>query len=317
VPFRCAGLFALALALGSTGAAQPALPPTLGAVLAGGNLGAESRGLDQALLDARVTSVGFDADDREAVVAFFAVDGPATPSSLHVLRLDRPSGRWQHLAVDSQDTLGNSVNGVTRTTGALLVDTHINPSAGQLIVLSRELRVQRMLDGWKLCVLHNGMVVYHHSQIHFAPTHVLELSLFDPSTVTTTRMYPPTPDQPVRSAFVRRVADAYRARGEDWFREHNHHMDPAQFDSALVGEVAPDAAAHSIAFLARYGDPQNGQDPIDFSEDVLTTCTPVDRPVDLRCRERRLADWRRALNMIDAPAADVVRRAAATPLAVP
>ena len=60
---------------------------------------------------------------------------------------------------------------------------HVNPSAERLLVLSRDMKLRRELYGWELATLPDERIVYHHSQIHFAPTHRLEISVFDPTTL--------------------------------------------------------------------------------------------------------------------------------------
>src|SRR6266511_4377200 len=78
---------------------------------------------------------------------------------------------------------------------------HINPSAEQLRILSNG-KLLRELYGWELATLPDESVVYHHSQVHFAPTHFLEISVFNPQTSKEKQIYPPTPNQPVRREFI-------------------------------------------------------------------------------------------------------------------
>ena len=64
-----------------------------------------------------------------------------------------------------------------RVTGRnILIDTHINPSAGRLIVLSRDRTPVTELPGWPLAVAADDVVVYHRNSTHFAPTHSVEVS---------------------------------------------------------------------------------------------------------------------------------------------
>ena len=241
------------------------------------------RQLPQALLDAGAAGVAVDDDDREAFVAFFTAD-----AALHVARLDRASSRWRHATVSIDDAAGtgNSLLDIKRTRRFIYLDTHINPSAGRLIVLSRDLKLRRALYGWRLVMLPDETVVYHHSEIHFAPTHSLEISVFNAATLKQKQIYPPKPYQPVRKAFIDRVAQGYRARGEEWFRLNNHHMDAEQFDSSLDGVVVYDAAMKSISFGVVFSDPGNGNDTPPFSEHVVVTCGPTDLIDRLECRER-------------------------------
>jgi hypothetical protein len=239
--------------------------------------------LPQGLSNLTVIGPAVDADQRDVIAAFFDSKG-----TLHVAQLDRLSSRWQHAMVDLGDgrAMGNSIVNLTHTPGFIYVASHINPSAERLIVLSRNLKVVRALSGWKLAMLPDETVVYHRSQIHFAPTHSLEISVFNPVTRIEKQIYPPKPYQAVRKAFIDRVARAYEERGEAWFSRYNHHMNPELFDSTLEGEVTLDPAARSLSFRVRFGDRDNTRDPLAFSERVAVTCGPTDRIDRLQCRER-------------------------------
>jgi hypothetical protein len=113
----------------------------------------------------------------------------------------------------------------------------------------------------------------------------LELSVFNPTTLKAKQVYPPKPNQPVRRSFIERVNRVYQERGEEWFMRHNHHMDPELFDSRLVGDVVVNATAKTMAFTVRYGDPNNGNDPLPFMELVHVTCGPIDQLALTQCRE--------------------------------
>lgn len=185
-----------------------------------------------------------------------------------------------------QDLLDAPIDGETRSGRYVHLSFHMNPSAERLLVLSRDMKLRRELYGWELASLPDERVVYHHSQVHFAPTHSLEISVFDPTTLKEKQIYPPKPYQPVRRNFIERVARAYEERGEGWFRQHNHHMDPELFDSALVGAVSVDASGRLLSFTVRFGDSDNANDPLPFSELVRVSCELTDQAEQVPCRER-------------------------------
>ena len=166
------------------------------------------------------------------------------------------------------------------------VGYHINPSAEGLFILSSNRELLGELDGWELVTLPNESIVYHNSQTHFAPTHSLGISVFNPETRRDRQIYPPTPYQPVRRDFIDRAAKAYKERGEEWFRQNNHHMNPEMFDSALISQITLDAASKSMSFVVRFGDPDNARDPLPFTERVLVRCAPIDIAEQLQCTER-------------------------------
>ena len=165
------------------------------------------------------------------------------------------------------------------------VSCHLNPSAEELFVFSRDATLKGELFGWTLATLPNDLIVYHNSQIHFAATHSLGISVFDPVTLSDKKIYPPVPYQPVRSAFIARVAEVYKQRGEDWLRDHNHPGNPEFFDASLQSDVVVSATQKGFSFTVRYGDPENANDPLPFTQMVRVTCSPYDSLQQLRCNE--------------------------------
>lgn len=143
----------------------------------------------------------------------------------------------------------------------------------------------RTLNGWIRATLPNESLVYQHSAVHFASTHSVELSIFDPVGMAERPIYPLRVASKVRKNFVARVAEAYAARGEAWFREHNHHMDPERFDARLLGDIIIAPNGESMQFNVRFGDPENARDPLPFSEQVLVTCAPLAPLTRMVCRE--------------------------------
>jgi hypothetical protein len=162
------------------------------------------------------------------------------------------------------------------------IDVHINPSAGRLLVFANDFTFVGELWGWQLTALPGDLIVYHKNQVHFAATHSLEIGVFDPHRKIDRQIYPPLETGEVRRAFIARVDQAYRARGEDWFRLKNHPMDPEQFDSKLVGSIGVDSLAESMTFRVSFG----GEEPLMFSEVVRVTCSPLAPVERITCREQ-------------------------------
>src|ERR1051326_4286409 len=135
---------------------------------------------------------------------------------------------------------------------------HINPSAGQLFVFSKELKLVRQLYGSELLVVPDGSIVYEHNQIYFAPTDSAEISIFNPATGREKQIYPPKPYQPARAAFIQRRSELSQQREEACFGEHRLQMDPARFDAlVVVGSLRADAGTQSMVVTVQCGDPQN------------------------------------------------------------
>ena len=72
----------------------------------------------------------------------------------------------------------------------IYVDHHVNPSAGRLVVLTKRLTRIAELPGWLLGIVGDDVALYHRNQVHFAPTHAVELWTYDPVTRRDTRLYP-------------------------------------------------------------------------------------------------------------------------------
>jgi hypothetical protein len=104
-------------------------------------------------------------------------------------------------------------------------------------------------------------------------------------------LYPRVPFDSVRTRFIAGVRAAYARLGEDWFRTHNHHMNPELFDSAIDPTVIVGAKGSTLAFVVHFGD---AQAPAATPEmDVVVVCSRIksDKPA---CREADLAVVRRA-----------------------
>jgi hypothetical protein len=254
--------------------------------------------------------------------------GNATPIDrrIHVVWANTTTGTLRYAAISSEIPSG-SISSINITKDYLFVSTHLSPSAANTLALTRDLKVRRELYGYPEATLSNGTLLFHNSQVHFAPTHVAELSAYDPARNIERRIYPPAKRDPVREDFVSRVRAEYNLRGRDWFERNNHHMDPERFDSSLSSMVV-DEKAHTIAFLVDYENPINDSgDPRASRQRVVATCTSMDQVDRISCNERALDAWVKALKMPDATPAtnerinpalsELLRRAAANPGAVP
>jgi hypothetical protein len=179
---------------------------------------------------------------------------------------------------------------LTVSSAYILIDTHLNPSRGTLLVLSRALQRVAVLDGWSLLVLPGDAVVYHKSMVHFAPTHPAELRLFHPANQRDVPIYPTLPYAEVRRQYVERVREIYARIGEDWFRINNHHMMAEQFESRIAQPVA-DSTGRRIAFIAMFGEGGGSRAATPLVE-VLVVCADV--LATPRCEETELSATRLA-----------------------
>lgn len=266
-----------------------------------------------ALANRPITSYAVgDSAGTFAVAWYWATGSSQLPDTLNISMYDRASRSWLHAALprEQTDTTGGrlkysvgSALRVSRSRDHLFVDTHINPSAGTLLVLSEKLELVTALNGWSELLLPGGAMVYQRSTVHFASTHPAELWLYDPGRRRDVALYPTQPYAAVRREYVERVRDIYARLGEDWFRLNNHHMMAEQFESNL-GDPVADSTGTRIAFIARFGDGGGSRAATPLVE-VLVVCVDVTR--ESRCTELELSalrqlhpDWSDARILQDA-----------------
>ncbi|MEW5956543.1 MAG: hypothetical protein AB1801_02385, partial [Chloroflexota bacterium] len=156
---------------------------------------------------------------------------------------------------------------ITASDRFYLVYLHDTPSRGRTLLVNRELKLAQVLDGWVLKVYDDDTVVYHRGQVHFAPVHPAEISVYQPDRGQTKDIFPPHPYQPLWREHMDQLRQAYEQLGDDWCREHNHPCDPELFDSSINGEnMAVNDATDSLALLVTFG----GWQAEAFSGEVIT-----------------------------------------------
>lgn len=202
----------------------------------------------------------FDDSNQFVTAYYLAGESDAVDSPLYVDRFDRGSGKWQEGKLESADSkeadrvdgpcLG-SVMEIQEFGDYLLLDTHINPSAGCMLVLGRNLRLRASLYGWFLAGLPPSRVLYRRSEIHFAAVHPLEIAVYDLANGKDSTIFPQTADSPIRADLTKRL-NAFFAAHQDWCREHNHPCDSKQVDSELQGDIAVNPQQDALAFVVSY-----------------------------------------------------------------
>jgi hypothetical protein len=251
-------------------------------------------------LDDPVQSAGYNTSE-EFVLAYNRVSGSnAIEEPLRVVRLDKLKQTWSTAEFGEMTTevlpglagscLG-AVGDVQKAGTLFYVGISLSPSAGCVAVLSSDLKVQAVLSGWLLAKFANGLVILAGSTRHFAPTHPLRLSLFNPADRSIKKIYPAEND-PLRARYIQRlrteIVPADRCEGE------NCEIDPERFDDELAayGASSPALAVNdetvSLAFVVQFnpiGFLSFGKtkDAVEWSEQVVFVCRPLDDGVD--CRE--------------------------------
>jgi hypothetical protein len=265
--------------------AAPAAGETLGEALRarGARVTAET------VPDAGISIISYTVlRDRQAfVIVYYRDQGTsALVPPLFVGRLDRVTGRWAQAAIDEQAIrpapsacLGSALS-VRKAARMLLIETHVNPSAGCTLVVAENLAVRDVLPGWPVAVFADGRVVYQHSQPHFVAVHPLEVSIYDPRTRTHRAVYPPRPAPPLRLEHMRKLETLYTP---DWCQARNHPCDPERFDERVEGPVEASDRTGALAFVAAF-------ENIVFAEDGAPPAGgPAGRPTEVLYVFRRLA----------------------------
>jgi hypothetical protein len=280
-------------------AAAPLRAETLGELL--GREAIDFRPSQAGDLDREVVN-GSTLDSEHARVIATYVSGADSPADvLYVFRLDRDDGKWRAVelrwpADPDRYCQGGSIVEITQSQHFVFLDGHRTPSASCTMVLTNDLAFHDTVWGWKRALFDGDLLVYEHSQPHFAPTHPVEVSIYDAVTRRHTPLYPLPHDPPLRRRYLAKVRAAYarccRARVPRGcggaFVDRNHHCDPQLFDQALV-EVAADEASDALALVVRF------EDIVAEHPSVLYVYRHLTRLGPLEVRELPLADARRRL----------------------
>jgi hypothetical protein len=250
-------LFVMQLCIQHISGGLLASNPSLAEVLAENGIDLSS--IDTPNMDKDITSYQVLNDPNIFCIAYYLDDGSGSlGSKVYIHHLRKDQSKWTHGTLDFKtlpDPYSYRSGSITRIQYSrehIYLFAHWNPSAGATLALSNELEFQYALYGWVLAVFDDETVVYERNQVHFAPTHYAEIYIYDPHTERDRKIYPMKPYQKIRLDHIKKVKAAYDERGEDWFRIHNHHMDPELFNNYLGGEMVVDDSTDSLAFVIVY-----------------------------------------------------------------
>jgi hypothetical protein len=274
-------------------------PQTLKETLAASKLPAADARL--ANLEKKITS-GAQLDDADQfVIAYYLEDasGELNPP-LFIDRYDKKSKEWQSAALPDAQTKGPSVDDVCfgaildiqSAGGRFLLETHINPSAGCLLVLSPDLKLEADLDGWLLGQLGGNLLVYRRSEVHFAAVHPAEIALYDLRSKRDAVIFPPKTPTPIREARTIQLREFFKSN-EAWCQKNDDSCDSESFDSDLQGPAVLSEADSAVALLISYeqiqlveGELQKPSGP----NDVLYVYRRLDDPAKTEFREMLLSE---------------------------
>ncbi len=174
------------------------LMPDLHGEILGDVLAAHNVALDVLTVRERqqpITSFAVSAAEFPFLIAYYDDDGTGTlPAVLHVFRYDariralsRTDLRGEGVASAGRgglmrylsDTCMGSALAVSERNGFVTIQTHINPSAGCVLILTSDLKWTAGLWGWVLAPV-GKMLLFEENTIHFAPVHSARIALYDP-----------------------------------------------------------------------------------------------------------------------------------------
>jgi hypothetical protein len=126
-------------------------------------------------LDHEITSYAVLNDRDTYLIAYYwKLPSGMLEDPLRVLSFNRQTREWKSTQlVLGGERIGHaecvgSVLRVYALQSAFLLDTHINPSAGCLVILESNLAFRNVLFGWYLAAPSDGQIVFQRSQVHFA-----------------------------------------------------------------------------------------------------------------------------------------------------
>lgn len=132
--------------------------------------------------------------------------------------------------------------------GTIYLDTHINPSAGCLIVLSSNLDLKTALSGWLLGVIGSDYAILRRSEMHFMSVHPMHIAVYDLSRNQSVELYPYRGD-PHRRQFSQLLKPLI---SQKWCMENNAQCDPGNFDTEVTGKVIVNETSRLFGFRAEF-----------------------------------------------------------------
>jgi len=242
-------------------------------------------------LDRKLTSSAFGTSPDTFVAGYYfedELDGQGL-GPLHVSLFDRSRREWAHkhnveteLKELARFGIG-SVNGIVVSAQTVLLDTHLSPSAGLTIVMSRSLRVLSALYGYGARITKEGAVWYFGDMVHFADIHQETLKSFDLGTSAEVEIFPGARLSSIAEAYRRQIKEIY-AKIQD-----NQHLD--DFDRSIDSVIE----RNSMRFAFVVGYRSDYLDGSKVAHPTLSTIARCDRQSGgaWSCSERELEQFAR------------------------
>ncbi|MBV9269396.1 MAG: hypothetical protein JO061_24720, partial [Acidobacteriaceae bacterium] len=186
-------------------------PETLGRTLREGDV--STNHFDAVELNEGITSFAVNKGDP-FLLAYYVDDGSGSlKPSLHVVRYDRQSQVLKRADIRDinalfqgkihMDCLGSAL-AIREYHDVVYINTHYNPSAGCLILLTSELNYKVALSGWLIGLMGADYAIVEGSEIHFMSVHPLHIHVFDLTKNQLVQMYP-FEDDALRSRYAKLI----------------------------------------------------------------------------------------------------------------
>ena len=214
------------------------------------------------VLAGKITSFAA-SSDGPSLLAYYEEDGSGfLRPPLHVVRYERATGSLRRADLRDVSALFpgtipmnclGSATDIREYGGRIYIDTHVNPPAGCVIVLSQGLELRAALSGRLLGNIGADYAILQRSEVHFTSVHPTHIAVFDVKRNESTEVYPYA-DDPHRRQFSQLIKPLISGR---WCRESNAQCDPDNFSVSLRHGVMVNEAARLFAFQAEF-------DPVGF-----------------------------------------------------
>ncbi len=223
-------------------------------------------------LTTRITSYAVSEGDPFLIGYYTDAGSLELKGPLHLIRFSRKRNEVDRVDLTDITTLFQheikmgclgSVLRVRETYGIVYVETHVNPSASCLLILTPKLELRASISGWLLGNIGRRYAIVEASEVHFTATQLLHLEVFDLDALKSIPLYPFKND-PARLQFSRAIA---RYLSQSWCMHANAPCDPNEFDVSLSKPIAVNQEAQVFGFEA-------GFDAAGFGEQALKHVPP-------------------------------------------
>lgn len=209
-------------------------------------------------LKAKLTSYGIPLESP-FLLAYYVDNGSGfLEPPLRVIRYDRATGNLRR--VDLPDIQASfwpgqpppmhclgSILALEFYRGFVYINTHINPSAGCVIILSESLKFKAAESGWTLGFIGAEYAIIKRSEVHFMSVFPLHIGVFDLKRNKATEVYP-FPNDPQRRLFSRLIGPHISPK---WCAQVAAQCDPQNFN-VFASKVIVNEDAHVFGFHAEF-----------------------------------------------------------------